>query len=41
MFILCSSQSVHFPIEKKVYQNVLLLQFCQTSMTSVDVTAKF
>ena len=30
---------IHFSIIKKVYQNVLLLQFCQASMTSIDVIA--
>ena len=30
---------IHFSIIKKVYQKVLLLQFCQTSMTSIEVIA--
>ena len=30
---------MHFSITKKLYQNVLLLQFCQTSMMSIGVIA--
>ena len=39
--VISQSVLIQFSIKKHVYQNVSVLQFCQTSATLVDVIVKF